>query len=387
MSFYHKLGDMPRKKHTTFPKPDGTLFKEELVSTQGFSSIYSNKYHYWEPAKTISIKELFLYEKVEWEDCLLENMHFYTDKLIREGDFFSSRIEYMHNPNTKVYFGRPNKNPDIFYRNSYAHEYIFVHRGSGVLKSEYGNLFFEPWDQIIVPMGTTYQMHFDTLNDNKIMVVESDTAFTIPRHYRNEFGQLEEHAPYEERDFKFPSELDPKDEKGEFKVITKAGKRFFEYLMPHHPFDVVGWDGYLFPFKLNMRDYNPKTGRIHLPPPIHLAFVTKSSVLCNFNPRFFDWHEQAIPAPYYHSNVESTEILYYVHGDFMSRSGVDIGSVTMHPLGIPHGPQPGKYEGSVGKKWTDEYAVMLDTFGPLLPTSNVKACQDKDYWLSWMKEG
>lgn len=386
MPFYHKLGDMPRKKHTTFYKPDGTLYREELVSTQGFSSVYSNKYHNWEPTKAISIKELNPLENVEWKNSPLQNIHFYTDKLVREGDFLSSRIEYMQNHETAIYFGRPNKNADYFYKNIYAHEYIFVHRGSGVLKSEYGNLRFSPWDQIIVPMGTIYQLVFDDVNaDNKIMVVESNSAFTIPKHYRNEYGQLEEHAPYEERDFNFPDELDPKDEKGEFRIVMKAKNRFIEYIQPHHPFDVVGWDGYLFPFSLNMKDYNPKTGRIHLPPPIHLAFITKGLVLCNFNPRYFDWHENSIPAPYFHSNVESTEILYYVEGDFMSRSGVDIGSVTMHPMGIPHGPQPGKTELSVGKNWTDEYAVMVDTFGPLFPTAHVQNCDDKDYWKSWLK--
>lgn len=386
MPFYHKLGDMPRKKHTTFYKPDGTLYREELVSTRGFSSIYSNKYHLWEPTKAISIKELTPPEDVKWTNPPLQNIHFYTDKLERKGDFLSSRIEYMHNNETLIHFGRPNQNADYFYKNIYAHEYIFVHRGSGVLKSEYGNLRFTPWDQIIIPMGTIYQLVFDNPEaDNKIMVVESDSAFTIPRHYRNEYGQLEEHAPYEERDFKFPDEIDPQDKKGEFRIVIKAKNRFIEYIQPHHPFDVVGYDGYLFPFAFNMKDYNPKTGRIHLPPPIHLVFITKGLVLCNFNPRYFDWHEQAIPAPYFHSNVESTEILYYVEGDFMSRSGVDVGSVTMHPMGIPHGPQPGKTEASVGKNWTDEYAVMVDTFGPLFPTTNVDKCQDVDYWKSWLK--
>jgi homogentisate 1,2-dioxygenase len=384
MPFYHKLGQVPKKKHTTMYKPDGTLYKEELVSSKGFSGIYSNKYHLYMPTRTISLRETEPVDYREWLDAPLQHFHFHTDKLEKSGDFLSSRIAFLYNKHCVVQTAKPDKNPDYFFKNSFAHEYIFVHHGSGVLLSDYGKLPFTSGDQIIVPQGTIYQMHFDKLENNKIMVVESDTAYEIPKHYHNAYGQLEEHAPYEERDFKIPEYMPAIDEKGEFSLIIKANKRFFEYIVPEHPFDVVGWDGYLYPFSINIKDYNPKVGRIHLPPPVHLLFTTQHFVLCNFNPRPFDWHENAIPAPYYHSNIDSAEMLYYVEGDFMSRKGVSEGSITLHPMGIPHGPQPGKTEASVGAKFADEYAVMLDTFEPLNPTLNVKDANDENYYKSWM---
>ncbi|GAB1370376.1 homogentisate 1,2-dioxygenase [Candidatus Kapaibacterium sp.] len=384
MPFYHRLGKIPKKKHTTMYKADGTLYKEELVSSKGFSGIYSNKYHIHMPTRTIEINELDKVNYRVWNEAPLKHYHFYTDKLKKDGDFFSSRIAYLHNSHCVVLAAKPNKNPDYFYKNSFAHEFIFVHRGSGVLLSDYGKLFFEPGDQIVIPQGTIYQMHFDDFDDNKIVVVESDTAFEIPKHYKNEYGQLEEHAPFEERDFKIPEYMDAIDEKGKFSLIIKAGHRLFEYIIPEHPFDVVGWDGFLYPFSFNIKDYNPKVGRIHLPPPVHLLYTTQHFVLCNFNPRPFDWHEQAIPAPYYHSNIDSAEMLYYIEGEFMSRKGVGEGSITLHPMGIPHGPQPGKTEESVGAKFTHEYALMLDTFEPLNPTLNVLDANDENYYKSWM---
>lgn len=385
MAFYHKLGSIPKKKHTTFYKPDGTLYREELVSSKGFSGIYTNKYHLNMPTKATKITELPKLADEVWHEAELRHFHFLTDTLKKEGDFFSSRVSYLENNHCKMYAAKPTKNPDYFFKNVYAHEYVFIHRGSGVLLSDYGSLPFVAGDQIIIPQATIYQMHFDSFDDNKIVVIESDTPYEIPRHYRNEYGQLEEHAPYEERDFKMPQFMEPKGDLGDFRILMKAGNRIFEYMQPHHPFDIGGWDGYLYPFAFNIKDYNPKVGRIHLPPPIHLLYHTKHFVLCNFNPRPFDWHEDAIPAPYYHSNVDSAEVLYYVEGDFMSRKGVGPGSVTLHPLGIPHGPQPGKTEASVGAKFTHEYALMLDTFEPLFPTTNVQKTEDPAYPYSWLE--
>lgn len=385
MPFYHKLGSVPRKKHTTHYKSDGTLYREELLSSKGFSGIYSNVYHINMPTQTLEIKELEPMQNVEWDEAPLQHFHFFTEEMSAGGDFLSGRVSFLQNKNCSMLAAKPTQNPDYFFKNAYAHEYIFVHRGSGELLSTYGRLPFVPGDQIIVPQGTIYQMNFDGFEDNKLLVVESASAFEIPKHYRNEYGQLEEHAPYEERDFKLPEFMEPEDQQRHFKVIHKAGSRLFEYLVPNHPFDVVGWDGYLYPYGFNIKDYNPKTGRIHLPPPIHLLYNTANFVLCNFNPRPFDWHENAIPAPYYHSNIDSAEVLYYVEGDFMSRKGVKEGSITLHPLGIPHGPQPGKTEASIGKKFTDEYAIMLDTFEPLLPTKNILKFMDKDYYKSWLE--
>lgn len=385
MAFYHKLGDLPLKKHTTFYKPDGTLYKEELVSSKGFSGIYSNKYHLNMPTRTISLAEIEPLDYREWLLAPLQHFHFYTDKINKEGDFFTSRIVYLLNKHCIVIAAKPTSNPNYFYKNSYAHEYIFVHRGSGTILSDYGKINFTAGDQIIIPQGTIYQMHFNDFADNKLLIIESDTPYEIPKHYRNEYGQLEEHAPYEERDFKLPEFMPAIEEKGEFKLLIKAGKKLFEYIIPDHPFDVVGWDGFLYPYAFNIKNYNPKVGRIHLPPPVHLLFNTQHFVVCNFNPRPFDWHENAVPAPYYHSNIDSAEMLYYVEGDFMSRKGVDVGSITLHPMGIPHGPQPGKTEASVGAKFTNEYAVMLDTFKPLEPTLNVFESNDEMYYKSWME--
>lgn len=386
MPFYHKLGKLPEKKHTTFYKEDGSLHREELISTKGFSGIYTNMYHLHEPTKTLSVKELDKMPDLNWEDAPLMHFHFDTDKLERSGNFFDSRICYLHNSECKIYASKPTENSQYFYKNAYAHEYIFVHHGKGVLKSQYGHLPFKSGDQIIVPHGTIFKMDFEDFEDVKLMIVESSTPFEYPNHYRNGVGQFEEHAPFEERDFNLPEYAEPVDEKGEFKILIKAGDRLFEYIVPYHPLDVAGWDGYLYPYSLNIRDYNPKVGRIHLPPPVHQFLQTQSFVLCNFNPRYFDWHKKAIPAPYYHSNVDSAEVLYYVEGDFMSRKGVKDGSVTLHPMGIPHGPQPGKTEASVGKKWTEEYAVMVDTFAPLYPTIEVKKCLDEAYHYSWLED-
>jgi len=387
MPHYIRLGQVPNKKHTTFYKPDGTLYKEELVSSKGFSSIYSNKYHIHAPTKAKAIEEIESLEDVSWSEAPMKHVHFFTEKIDRAGNHLTARTAVLENSDCTVYTAKPKQHADFFYKNAYAHEYIFIHRGSGILRSDYGDIKLKEYDQIIIPQNTVYTLEFDDYSDVKLLIVESTTSYEIPKHYRNEYGQLEEHAPYEERDFRGPESLNPQDIKGEFRVIHKAANRFFEYTVPHHPFDVVGWDGFLYPYVLNMREFNPKTGRIHLPPPVHLAFTTDTFVICNFNPRPFDWHPEAVPAPYYHTNVDSAEVLYYVEGDFMSRKGVELGSITLHPIGIPHGPQPGKTEASIGAKFTDEYAVMIDTFAQLKPTQWARKCEDKDYWQSWLEEG
>lgn len=388
MAFYHKLGKFPSPKHTAFYKDDGSLYKEELVSSKGFSDIYSNKYRINMPTKVLEINELADFEMRVWENPPIKNLHFFTNKSKKAGDFFSSRIPYLHNQHCVISTATPNENSDIFFKNAYAHEYIFVHSGSGKFISEYGVINFVEGDQIIVPISTIYQMHFDNpKNSNKLLIVESDTSYEIPKHYRNQYGQCEEHAPYCERDFKVPEYLETHDEKGRFRLIIKAKERLYENILPYHPFDVVGWDGYLYPWAFNIKDYHPKVGRIHLPPPVHLLFNTEHFVICNFNPRPYDWYPNAIPAPYFHSNIDSAEVLYYAEGDFMSRKGIEVGSITLHPMGTPHGPQPGKTEASIGKERTNEYAVMIDTFAPLLPTLNVKEVEDEDYYRSWIEEG
>jgi homogentisate 1,2-dioxygenase len=389
MPFYVRVGKVPPKRHITFYKPDGkSLYREELFSTKGFSGIYSNKYHLYMPPQVESIKELTgeISPKNDWHDAPLQYYHFKTEKKSGEGNFLTARNEFLKNDNCIISTANVTEDTDIFYRNSYMHEIVFIHHGSGEMLSEYGRLQFTEWDYIVVPKGTTYQLKFDNYEKVKILIIESDTPFDIPRHFRNEYGQLTEDAPYYERDFGVPQYTEPVDQKGEFPLYLKVRNRTFLYHLPHHPFDLVGWDGFLYPYTFNIKEYAPKVGKIHLPPPTHLVFVTEKFVICNFVPRLYDFHPEAIPAPYYHSNVDSDEVLYYVHGDFMSRTGVEEGSITLHPMGIPHGPQPGKTEASIGKKEADEYAIMIDTFLPLKLTTNVRETMVEDYAHSWLEK-
>jgi len=386
MPFYHSLGKIPQKRHTTFYKEDGkSLYREELFSTLGFSGVYSNKYHIHLPTQVLKIKEVSLNQAKIWNEAPLQHYHFFTEKKKSKGTFVTARNEFLKNRHCVISTANLTENdPETFFRNTGAHEYLFVHYGCGKLVSEYGQFRFEPGDQIIVPRGTTYQLFFDDFQKSKLLIVESSTPFDIPKHYRNEYGQLLENAPYCERDIKIPQFLEPKDQAGEFRLLLKVGERYFEHILPHHPFDIVGWDGYHYPFALNIKDYCPKVGKVHLPPPTHLCFNTGHFVLCNFVPRPFDFHPQAISVPYFHANIDSEEIIYYVEGDFMSRAGIQEGSVTLHPSGIPHGPQPGKIEASLGAKETKEYAVMVDTFESLQLTTNVKETLDEAYPHSWL---
>ncbi len=387
MPYYVKLGKVPDKRHITFYKDDGkSLYREELFGTKGFSGIYSNKYHIYAPPQVEAIREVFPEKAPVWGDAPLKYYHFMTQNDNTGGNFITARREYLKNQHCVIATARITEDTETFFRNSYAHEMIFIHYGNGNFLSEYGNLPFTQWDYIIVPKGTTYQLKFDSYENARVLIVESSTPYDIPRHFRNEYGQTTEDAPYYERDFRPPVYAEAIDRKGQFQLLLKVANRYFEYILPHHPFDVVGWDGYLYPYAFNIKDYAPKVGKIHLPPPTHLVFTTGHFVVCNFVPRLFDFHPQAIPAPYFHSNVDSDEVLYYVHGDFMSRAGVREGSVTLHPMGIPHGPQPGKTEASIGKKDTEEYAVMIDTFEPLQLTTNVKDTLVQDYEHSWLEK-
>lgn len=387
MSFYVKVGKVPPKRHITFYKDDGkSLYREELFSTLGFSGIYSIKYHINMPTQVKKIGEIPQNNSIDWPDAPLQYYHFFTENKKTGGDILKARNEFLKNDNCVISTANVSEDSDFFFRNSYAHELIFVHHGKGEFLSEYGRLNFEQWDYIVVPKGTTYQIKFDSYDDNKLMIIESSTPFDIPRHFRNEYGQLTEDAPYYERDFKVPQFTEPIDKQGDFELILKLRDRYYKYSLANYPFDVVGWDGFLYPYTFNLKEYAPKVGKIHLPPPIHLMFTTKHFVVCNFVPRLFDFHPQSIPAPYNHSNVDSDEVLYYVYGDFMSRKGIQEGSITLHPMGIPHGPQPGKTEASIGVKETNEYAVMIDTFQPLRVTKNVKDTMVEDYSQSWLNE-
>lgn len=384
MPFYHKLGTIPSKPHITFYKKDQTLHREELYSTKGFSGIYSNKYHLYMPTEITSIEKISKATEEVWNDAPLEWRLFHTFKNQKQGDPISSRILYLYNDACRISTATPTESCKHFYKNVYHHEMIFIHQGTGQLKTDFGIIDFSEGDYLVIPKGVIYQIDINK-GDHRMYVVESSTAFEIPRHFRNEHGQCTEGAPYCERDFRPPNRLQTVDQKGEFKLYVKAGSDWYIHVMNHHPFDVVGWDGYEYPYAFNIKDYAPIVGKIHQPPPVHLVFTTEQFVICNFVPRLFDFHEQAIPAPYFHTNVDSDEVIYYVDGEFMSRKGIEKGTISYHPTGLPHGPQPGKTEESIGKKFAKEYAVMIDTFAPLKSTVAVQSCMDPNYSKSWIK--
>lgn len=381
---YHSLGSIPRKRHTQFRKTDGTLFSEQLFSTEGFSSIYSLLYHNNPPTIITQIGEPVSVAPVTIHDKQLKHRSLKGFEILPEDDFLRSRKPVLVNQDCKIVLAAPRQSmSDYFYKNADADECIFVHVGTGTLKTMYGNIRFEYGDYLVIPRGTIYQMEFDS-TENRLFIVESTSPIETPRRYRNEFGQLEEHAPFYERDIRKPADLITHDEKGDFLLYIKKQDNLYPYHYKAHPFDVVGWDGYLYPYAFSIHDFEPITGRIHQPPPVHQTFQTKGFVLCSFVPRLYDYHPLAIPAPYNHSNIDSDEVLYYVDGEFMSRKHVDKGQITLHPGGIPHGPHPGTVEKSIGQKETLELAVMVDTFRPLLMTNFASGIEDPNYCLSWL---
>ncbi|MGI2260170.1 homogentisate 1,2-dioxygenase [Shewanella sp. GXUN23E] len=386
MPFYVMQGQVPSKRHIAFEKPNGELYREELFSTHGFANIYSNKYHHNMPTKALDVSALSVTHGEHWQDSLIQNYKLDSRKADRDGNFFTARNKLFFNNDVAMYTARVTEDTKCFYRNAYADEVIFVHEGSGKLYSEYGVLEVNRWDYLVIPRGTTYQLRFDSLDNVRLFVIEAFSMVEVPKHFRNEYGQLLESAPYCERDIRVPQLQPAIVEKGHFPLISKFGDRYQQLMLQWHPFDLVGWDGCVYPWAFNIQEYAPKVGKIHLPPSDHLLFTAHNFVICNFVPRLYDFHPQAIPAPYYHSNIDSDEVLYYVDGDFMSRKGIEAGYLTLHQKGVPHGPQPGKTEASIGKKETYEYAVMVDTFAPLKLTDNVKQTMSDDYNRSWLED-
>jgi len=384
MPHYQQRGKIPSKRHTQFRKPDGSLYPEELVSTEGFSNIYSIIYHQYEPTRVLSIDKPY---SVAPEVAVEKNMQHRAFKGFNVkpvNDYLESRKVVLFNNDVHLSLAAPKKSMEkYFYKNSQADEMVFIHEGGGVLKSIYGELNFTKGDHVIIPRGTIHQFNFESEN-NRLFIVESFHPLNFPKRYVNRVGQLLEHAPFYQRDLKMPDQLVTHDEKGNFLVKIKRSDMIFPYHYETHPFDAIGWDGYLYPFALSIYEFEPITGRIHQPPPVHQTFETPAFVTCAFVPRLYDYHPQSIPAPYNHSNVDSDEVLYYVDGDFMSRNNIERGAITLHPIGIPHGPHPGAVERSIGKKGTDEYAVMIDTFKPLQLTKDAMDIEDKSYYKSWL---
>ena len=384
MSRYHSLGKIPKKRHTTFKKEDGSLYQEELFGTAGFAGMSSLLYHIHPPTVVTEIKDK---GSVSPKIAIEKNMKaisFEGFSLPPDEDFLDSRKTLFVNNDLHIGLAAPKSfSKDYFYKNGDADEMLFIHVGSGTLRTNYGNIQFKYGDYLIIPKGVIYQIDFDT-EDNRILYVESFEPIFTPKRYRNNFGQLLEHSPFCERDMRLPQDLETHDEKGEFLVKIKKQGNMWEYVYGNHPFDVVGWDGFHYPYAFSIHDFEPITGRIHMPPPIHQTWESAGFVVCSFVPRMYDYHPESIPAPYHHSNIDSEELLYYVDGDFMSRNGIEKGQITLHPGGVPHGPHPGAIERSVGKKETGELAVMIDPFRPMSITEDALKLQVDDYHKSWI---
>lgn len=386
MPHFVSMGRLPRKRHTQFRKPDGGLYTEEVIGAEGFSGIQSLAYHIHPPTLVDrvgpSVPHQIDYTPVD----TLRHRHVLGQNVASEGDWLECRRYIMGNEDVRLALAGPTREMGYFFRNARADELVFVHDGEGVLESPFGSLRFRAGDYVHVPRTITHRWRFTGSAAPRLLVIESFSEVRFPKRYQNEYGQLLEHAPFCERDIRPPSDLETYDEQGDFEVrIAKNG--FLHHLhYRYHPFDVVGWDGCMYPYALSIHDFEPITGRIHQPPPVHQTFAGRNFVICSFVPRLYDYHPDAIPAPYNHSNIDSDEVLYYVEGDFMSRKGIHRGSFTLHPGGIAHGPHPGTVEASIGKRGTEELAVMVDTFRPLRLTRQAVENEDSDYMLSWQPE-
>jgi homogentisate 1,2-dioxygenase len=385
MPIYHKLGNFPQKRHTTFTKPNGNYYYEQLFGTEGFHGMSSLLYHTHRPTQVKEIgKPIDVRPKIA-VDNNIKAMMLKGFKVKPVADFLESRKTLLVNSDVHLGLAAPQQSmSDYFYKNADADEMIFVHKGSGTLKTFMGNIPFEYGDYLIIPRGMIYQIEFDT-TENRLLYLESFSPIYFPKRYKNNFGQLLEHSPFCERDLKLPQDLETHDKKGDFTIKIKKQGIIHPVVYASHPFDVIGWDGFNYPYGFSIHNFEPITGRVHQPPPVHQTFETDTYVVCSFCPRLYDYHPQSIPAPYNHSNIDSDEVLYYVDGDFMSRNNVEQGDISLHPKGIPHGPAPGAMERSIGQTKTEELAVMVDTFKPLMVTQEALDIDDGKYYKSWVE--
>jgi homogentisate 1,2-dioxygenase len=380
---YHRLGDIPRKRHSAFRRADGALQPEELIGSRGFSGPSSLLYHLEAPTRVLESKPLRDLTRTPDPNPALRHRHFRTGSLDAAPSVVLDRTMLFYNADVALSVVRPQAEDDFFYRNAQGDEVVFVSEGVGTLESPQGELPFRAGDYIVIPRGILHRYRLATA-PFRFLVLETADSVRTPARYRNEHGQLLESAPFCERDIRRPEALLTRNETGRFRVLVKREDRLTELVVERHPFDVVGWDGFYYPWALNIADFEPRVGRFHLPPPVHQTFEAAGLVICSFCPRPFDFDPEAVPAPYNHSNVMSDEVLYYANAEFMSRKGIEYGSITLHPHGLPHGPHPGKAEESIGAKRTDELAVMLDTFRPLHVAAEATAIEDPDYLRSWL---
>lgn len=385
MPMYHKMGKIPHKRHTQFRRPDGTLYSEELFGTEGFHGAYSLLYHQFPPTRVSAIHSVPVDLSVDQPQEVHRHHHFKTADVPAGGDPVAGRRVLMFNNDVSITVVRSNQQMSYFYRDAEHDELYFVHEGSGLLETIFGNLTYGPGDYLIIPRGTTYRFNIDQSQPSRMLSFISKGPIEPPKRYRNEIGQLLEHSPYCERDLRVPEELPVHSERGEYEVRVRMGDRLTSYQYDFYPLDLVGWDGYLYPYVFNISDFEPITGRVHQPPPVHQTFQGPNFVVCSFVPRKLDYHPESIPVPYNHSNIDSDEVIYYVSGEFGSRKGIEVSSITLHPRGIAHGPHPGTVEKSLGKERTEELAVMIDTFHPLKLTKEAENLDDPGYPFSWLE--
>jgi homogentisate 1,2-dioxygenase len=387
MPIYHTLGRIPRKRHIAFRKSDGGLYHEELVGHEGFTGTSSLLYHVHPPTTVRSARRL---KETNYEpdaDKTLKHRHFLTAKAKAGGSPTMDRVPILFNADIAMLYVEPTKEDDHYYRNAQCDELVYVSKGTGTLESSYGDLPYREGDYLIIHRGILHRYRMDKNVPHKLLVMESRGHIRWPKRYRNEFGQLKEGAPYSERDIRRPANLSTHDQKGEYPLVVKQYDGLNEIVLDHHPIDVVGWDGYFYPWAFNINDFEPIVGRVHQPPPVHQTFEGDGFVVCSFCPRPYDFDPEAVPAPYNHSNVDSDEVLYYASSEFMSRKGIEFGSITHHPDGIPHGPHPGRAEASIGAKATNELAVMMDSFRPLRVAKQAMTFEDPAYHKSWLDTG
>lgn len=383
MPHYYQLGQLPPKRHTQFRQPNGQLYHEELVSTEGFSNDYSLVYHVHPPT---AITAVGASQDVHPQIAIAANtIHrcLRGFQIAAAPDYLSSRVPVLVNADVQLYLAAPEAwGGEGFFKNATADELLFIHVGEGRLMTAFGEVPFGSGDYVHIPRGCVYQLEFST-RENRLLITESFSPIHFPKRYLSRYGQLLEHSPFCERDLRKPRNLKTHDATGAFVIHVKKFHTLTPITYAHHPFDYVGWDGNYYPYAFNILDFEPITGRVHQPPPVHQTFEARNFVVCSFVPRLFDYHPEAIPAPYNHSNVDSDEVLYYVDGDFMSRKHVEKGMITLHPIGLIHGPHPGTVEKSIGAKQTQELAVMVDTFRPLALTRQALGIEQTDYWASW----
>jgi homogentisate 1,2-dioxygenase len=382
MPSYVRAGSLPHKRHIQFRRPDGGLYAEELFSTKGFESVYSLLYHLRPPTATLDVRPWDRPAVKLVPNEPLKNRHFKTARIQTGGDAIDSRRPLLGNHDIAISIAQADEPMTYWYRNTGGDELLFIHHGAGVIETPFGDLAYRAHDYVVIPTGTTYRVL--PASPTRMLVHESRGMVIVPRRYRNEYGQLEEHAPYYERDFRAPSYKAPVDERGEHEVRVSNAGRSAIYIVENHPCDVIGWDGYCYPYAFNLEEFAPITGKLHQPPPAHATFEAPGAAFCAFVPRLFDYHPLAVPVPYNHSSVDCDEVIFYVSGNFMSRRGVEEGSITLHAAGAPHGPQPGAVEASLGKQSTDEIAVMVDTFEPLHLAQSAIDVEDAQYFRSWL---